>query len=62
MRHQGDGVCSAVFSNFIYNFQRITSTEDVIPIFLVSSVSGKNIDLLSSFLNLLTSVSEIKNN
>ena len=34
----------------------------MIPIFLISSVSGKNIDLLASFLNLLTSVSEIKNN
>jgi len=34
----------------------------VIPIFLVSNVTGHNLDLLTSFLNLLTAVSELKNN
>lgn len=29
---------------------------------MISSVTGRNIELLTSFLNLLTSVSEIKNN
>jgi GTPase len=43
-------------------FSRITSSEDVLPIFLVSSVTGKNLDLLKSFLNLLTSTSELKDN
>ena len=43
-------------------FSRITSSEDVLPIFLISSVTGKNLDLLKSFLNLLTSTSELKDN
>jgi GTPase len=34
----------------------------VLPIFLISSLTGKNINLLSSFLNLLTSASELKDN
>jgi GTPase len=34
----------------------------VLPIFLVSSVTGRNLNLLTSFLNLLTSASELKNN
>ena len=41
--------------------QRITSTEEVIPIFLISSVTGQNIEVLINFFNLLTSVSELKN-
>lgn len=42
--------------------QRITSSEDVLPIFLISSLTGKNLNLLSSFLNLLTAASELKDN
>jgi GTPase len=34
----------------------------VLPIFLVSSVTGKNLDLLYSFFNLLTASSELRNN
>lgn len=34
----------------------------MIPIFLVSSVTGENLELLTNFFNLLTSVSELKNN
>ena len=43
-------------------FSRITSTEDVIPIFLVSNVTGSNLDLLTNFFNLLPSMSELRNN
>jgi GTPase len=37
-------------------------TKTVTPIFLVSSVTGQNLDLFTSFLNLLPAVSDIRNN
>lgn len=61
LRREGDGARSPILSIY-FSTQRITSSEDVLPIFLISSLTGKNINLLSSFLNLLTSASELKDN
>lgn len=41
---------------------RIVATEAITPIFPVSSVTGENLDLFTSFLNLLPAVSDIRNN
>ena len=42
--------------------QRTVATEAVIPIFPVSSVTGKSLELFIAFLNLLPAVSDIRNN
>lgn len=42
--------------------QQIVASEAVIPIFPLSSVTGENLNIFVSFLNLLPSVSDLRNN